>query len=156
MPLFFTTQDYKTGIKCNLNTPEKGVAPSPILRCSSYWKGCRGCAIDYSHHVTFFLIFITCCDTFGEDNRIKLSTYPGTFDRQTEERKLTRYLSLSDRFRFVPRTYIDWLHVNPSWDISFLEVKESRSLYINIYIFVLFLKRIFAQSYMVSSILNLY
>ena len=33
------TQHYKVWIKCKESNPGKGVAPSPTLRCCSYWKG---------------------------------------------------------------------------------------------------------------------
>ena len=42
------TQNYKVQIKGKWSNPGKGVAPSPTLRCSSYWKGSPLVAFDDS------------------------------------------------------------------------------------------------------------
>ena len=46
-------QGYVSRVKWS--NPEKGVAPSPTPRCSSYWKGSRLVALDYSRQLYFTL-----------------------------------------------------------------------------------------------------
>ena len=49
------TQYYKVGIKGKVEQSEKGVVPSPKLRCSSYSKGRLGGALDYGSQLYFTL-----------------------------------------------------------------------------------------------------
>ena len=63
--------------RVKLSNPEKGVAPSPTPRCSSYWKGCLRVTLDYvkntfisflkyliDHHI-FFSMFSFSFDPFN-------------------------------------------------------------------------------------------
>ena len=42
------------GSRVKRSNPGKGVAPSPTLRCSSYWKGSLRVALDYVRHLYLF------------------------------------------------------------------------------------------------------
>ena len=52
----FNTQHSKVRIKLKWSNPGKGIAPSPTLQCSSYWKGSLRVALDYGS-VKFILIY---------------------------------------------------------------------------------------------------
>ena len=53
-------------LRVKWSNPEKGVAPSPTLWCSSYWKGSLQVALDYSRQLYFdslsvYIIHWTLC-----------------------------------------------------------------------------------------------
>ena len=61
------TQYYKLKVRVKWNNPGKGVAPSSILRCNSYWKGNLRVALDYGCQLYLYsyLIQIICKQLYG-------------------------------------------------------------------------------------------
>ena len=49
------TQQYKVLSRVKWSNTGKGIAPSPTLRCSSYWKGSLLVALDYGRQLYFLL-----------------------------------------------------------------------------------------------------
>ena len=52
---WLNTQQYKLRIKGKVKQLEKGVAPAPIPRCSSCWKGSLQVALDYDRQLYFYI-----------------------------------------------------------------------------------------------------
>ena len=53
MPPCLTHSNIRYVSRVKLSNPGKGVAPSPIPRCSSYWKGSLLVTLDYGHQLYF-------------------------------------------------------------------------------------------------------
>ena len=54
----FNTQLIRYVSRVKWSNQEKGVAPSPTLRCSSYWKGSLQVTLDYGRQLCFTYIYI--------------------------------------------------------------------------------------------------
>ena len=64
IPPCLTLNNIRYASRVKWSNPEKGVAPSPTPRCSSYWKGSLLVALDYGRQLYF--TFLTNC-MYGED-----------------------------------------------------------------------------------------
>ena len=53
IPPCLTLSNIRYVSKVKWNNPEKGIAPSPTLRCSSYWKGSLLVTLDYVRQLYF-------------------------------------------------------------------------------------------------------
>ncbi len=62
------TQQYKVRIKSKVSNPGKGVAPSPIPRCCSYWKGSLLVALDYGRQLYYFFIYYYFIHNFSSEH----------------------------------------------------------------------------------------
>ena len=58
MPPCLTLSNIRYVPRVKRRNPGKGVTPSPTPRCSSYWKWSLRVALDYSHQLYFYLIWI--------------------------------------------------------------------------------------------------
>ena len=56
MPPCLTLSIIRYGSRVKRNNQGKGVAPWPIPRCSSYWKGSLQVALDYDHLLYFYFL----------------------------------------------------------------------------------------------------
>ena len=55
MPPCLTLSNIRYGSRVKWSNPGKGLAPSPTLQCSTYWKGSLQVAFDYSCQLYFYI-----------------------------------------------------------------------------------------------------
>ena len=66
IPPCLTLSNIRYVSRVKWNDPEKGVAPSPTPRCSSYWKGSLLVALDYGRQILLYCLLRITSVTFIE------------------------------------------------------------------------------------------
>ena len=85
MPPCFTLSIIRQGLRVKWSNPGKGVAPSPTLRCSSYWKGSLRVTLNYSHQLYFYLLILLHIESHKSHSSYKVKasmTWVSTYQKQ--------------------------------------------------------------------------
>ena len=107
VPPCLTLSNIRYVLRVKWSNPGKGVAPSPIPRCSSYWKGSLLVALDYGRLLYLFYLltyWIGLTSIWPINLSITVHVFPSCIlmSFSIDETQLLRYGNLSTSFRLPP------------------------------------------------------